>query len=319
MRPGRHTYHLETGLETGAMLRRAAPVVPGAGPDNPEGPGRPGRAASIVPGAGSPGNSAGGRGLRRVQVGETVIEYRVRRSRRRKKTLQISVNNDGVLVAAPARTPEREVREVVLRRASWIIRHLAARTPEPEPLRLVSGERLPYRGQSLELVVRSAPEVSPNPASGGSGGDLRPNAPEVSLAPGRLTITVPGNSAAAAAENPELLREALLRWYRERAAEEIQQEAQRWWPELGRGDAPRILIRNQRRRWGSCAPDGVLRFNWRLAMLEPALTEYVVVHELAHLTHMNHSAQFWELVSRHLPDVPERRQRLKEAGRGLPR
>ena len=53
-------------------------------------------------------------------------------------------------------------------------------------------------------------------------------------------------------------------------------------------------------------------------MLEPALIEYVVVHELAHLTHMNHSANFWKLVAQHLPDVKERRQRLKQAGTNLP-
>ena len=46
---------------------------------------------------------------------------------------------------------------------------------------------------------------------------------------------------------------------------------------------PRILIRDQRQRWGSCAPDGTLRFNWRAMMLPPALTEYVVVHGLSHL------------------------------------
>ena len=56
----------------------------------------------------------------------------------------------------------------------------------------------------------------------------------------------------------------------------------------------------------------------RLAMLEPALTEYVVVHELCHLTHMNHSAEFWALVAQHLPDVKERRRRLREREAVLP-
>ena len=54
-----------------------------------------------------------------------------------------------------------------------------------------------------------------------------------------------------------------------------------------------VLIRDQRWRWGSCAPDGTLRFNWRAVMLKPALIEYLVVHELAHLTHRNHSKDFW--------------------------
>ena len=78
------------------------------------------------------------------------------------------------------------------------------------------------------------------------------------------------------------------------------------------------LIRDQRRRWGSCAPDGTLRFSWRGMMLEPALIDYIVVHELAHLAQQNHSSDFWTLVASALPDAQERRKRLREAGRTLP-
>ncbi len=81
---------------------------------------------------------------------------------------------------------------------------------------------------------------------------------------------------------------------------------------------PRVLIRDQRLRWGSCAPDGTLRFNWRVVMLKPSLIEYVVVHELAHLTHPNHSPSFWGLVTEVMPDAQERRARLREEGRTLP-
>ena len=79
-----------------------------------------------------------------------------------------------------------------------------------------------------------------------------------------------------------------------------------------------MLVRDQRRRWGSCAHDGTLRFNWRVMMLEPALIEYVVVHELAHLTVPNHSPEFWAAVSAALPDVPDLRRRLREVGSALP-
>ncbi|MCY3953968.1 MAG: M48 family metallopeptidase [bacterium] len=53
-------------------------------------------------------------------------------------------------------------------------------------------------------------------------------------------------------------------------------------------------------------------------MLPPALIEYIVVHELAHLTHKNHSPDFWALVAKAMPDAQHRRQRLREAGRALP-
>ena len=92
----------------------------------------------------------------------------------------------------------------------------------------------------------------------------------------------------------------------------------RWHPRLGRGPAPRVLIRDQRQRWGSCAPDGTLRFNWRAVMLEPALIDYIVVHELAHLAVRSHSPEFWRIVTAAMPDAQHRRRRLREAGRSLP-
>ena len=70
--------------------------------------------------------------------------------------------------------------------------------------------------------------------------------------------------------------------------------------------------------WGSCAPDGTLRFNWRAVMLNPSLIEYVVVHELAHLTHRNHSVNFWDLMSKAMPDAKQRRQQLRDEGHRLP-
>ena len=77
------------------------------------------------------------------------------------------------------------------------------------------------------------------------------------------------------------------------------------------------MIRDQGQRWGSCAPDGSLRFNWRVMMLASALIEYVVVHELAHLEINSHSSSYWSLVSWYLPNAQQRR-RQREAGRALP-
>ena len=69
---------------------------------------------------------------------------------------------------------------------------------------------------------------------------------------------------------------------------------------------------------GQLRPDGTLRFNWRVVMLPPALLEYIVVHELAHLTVKNHSPDFWNLVDQALPDAQARRRRLRETGPHLP-
>jgi predicted metal-dependent hydrolase len=78
-----------------------------------------------------------------------------------------------------------------------------------------------------------------------------------------------------------------------------------------------VLIRNQRRRWGSCGGDGTLRFNWRLVHAARPLLDCVVVHELAHLAVRNHSSDFWAQVAQIMPDHLERRAALRAIGRRL--
>ena len=236
-----------------------------------------------------------------VRFGETIIEYQVRRSARRRKTVQISLDAGRVYVAAPTTVPDGELRDMVRRRAAWIleqIRNDEARA-KARPL-FVSGEKLPYLGRRVRMIVSS--------------GDIRE--PAVRFDHWRFVVSAPTGLAGDA--RFDRVRDAFIEWYGERAAERIGAGVERWWPELGRGERQRILIRNQRRRWGSCAADGTLRFNWRVAMLRPALIEYLVVHELAHLTVRNHSADFWKLVAGVFPDVQLRRRQLREAERCLP-
>ena len=78
-----------------------------------------------------------------------------------------------------------------------------------------------------------------------------------------------------------------------------------------------IMIRDQKSRWGSCSSRGTLSFNYRLMFAPPKVLDYVVVHELCHLTHMNHSKDFWNMVGRIMPDYKIYKQWLREHGHEL--
>ena len=76
----------------------------------------------------------------------------------------------------------------------------------------------------------------------------------------------------------------------------------------------RISVKNQKTRWGSCSAKGNLNFNVALMRAPIEVLEYVVVHELCHRIHMDHSADFWKEVEKVVPDYKERRKWLKENG-----
>lgn len=83
------------------------------------------------------------------------------------------------------------------------------------------------------------------------------------------------------------------------------------------GNYTSVTIRDQKSRWGSCSSRGTLSFNYRLIFAPPVILDYVVVHELCHLTHMNHSRDFWDMVASVMPEYKLHRTWLKEHGHEL--
>lgn len=107
------------------------------------------------------------------------------------------------------------------------------------------------------------------------------------------------------------LQEGLEQWY-SRQAHMIFPVRVMHYQQFTGGRVNQIHIRDQKTRWGSCSSLKNLNFNWRLVMAPPEVLDYVVVHELCHLTHMNHSREFWEMVGRVMPEYRKWKQWLKE-------
>lgn len=112
-------------------------------------------------------------------------------------------------------------------------------------------------------------------------------------------------------EDPRLAY--LEKKYRQAAKQYIYERVEYYLPLTG-GHYTSIRIGDQKTRWGSCSSNKTLSFSWRLMLAPPRILDYVVVHELCHLTHMNHSKEFWSLVESVDPDYKEHRKWLKENG-----
>jgi predicted metal-dependent hydrolase len=234
-----------------------------------------------------------------VTFGATTISYSIRRSRRRKKTIEITLDpREGVLVSAPVKATADEVSRIVQRRARWIIRKSTESVLRPRPKQFISGESLPYLGRQARLFVEAA------------------NVRRVDVRFNHWSFRVTVSQYLRGDERREAIREAITAWYKRRAQERLGGRSRLWADRLT-VQVKRVATRDQRQRWGSCAPDGTIRFNWRIVMAEPSLIDYVVVHELLHLRVRNHGPEFWTEMAATLPDYAQRRKRLKELGRTL--
>jgi len=227
---------------------------------------------------------------------EAGIPYAVQRSTRARYA-RIEVDADGVRVIVPERMPLREVAPFVAGKQRWIERTLRRyRQAEVEaPLvQLVDGGSVPYLGEDLTLRVRVEPaRVRPHVAR--RGGELR------------VAVGSPGQAA---------VRDALERWYRRRAREEVADRLDDATARAGTEYAS-LSIRGQRTRWASCSNRGGMSFNWRLLLAPAEILDYVVEHEVAHLEVLGHSRRFWALVGRRCPEYRRHERWLRRYGSTL--
>ena len=224
------------------------------------------------------------------------IPYRIRRSDRARRA-RIVVDADGVEVVVPRRMALRHVEPFVAEKQRWIERTLqryeAAKREAPGAM-LYDGGSVPYLGERLELDVRVEP------------GRVRPHVARR----GETLVVKVGQGGR------DALADALERWYRKRAREEIEPRLDAATERAGTGWT-RLSVRGQRTRWASCSQDGSMSFNWRLLLAPAEILDYVVEHEVAHLEVLDHSQRFWRLLGRRVPQYREHERWLRRNGHTL--
>ncbi|MDD2251326.1 MAG: M48 family metallopeptidase, partial [Candidatus Cloacimonetes bacterium] len=114
----------------------------------------------------------------------------------------------------------------------------------------------------------------------------------------------------------QVVKETLIKWYRQCFTEVVEERIEKY--SLYLSVSPRkVVVKDQKTRWGSCSEKGNINLNWRLVMAPIEIIDYVVVHELCHLRIMNHSKDFWNLIESILPNYRESRGWLKVNGSSL--
>ncbi len=224
-------------------------------------------------------------------LGTRNIAFILKRTRRR-RTIAFSVDGNGLLVSAPWNASDMRVKRAIGAAAGWILNKLDEWSDyPPRQQRWAAGEKIIFLGCDLTLHIVSDAVLSP----------------PVLTDEQQLLITVADPTC------EQRIREAAVQWYRQHAARHFKQRIAHYASAM-QLPVPKVFLSNAGSQWGSCNHRRQIRLNWRLIQAPQEIVDYVVVHELAHLTEMNHSQRFWRLVEDHFPNHLQARKHLNERG-----
>jgi predicted metal-dependent hydrolase len=225
------------------------------------------------------------------------IEYRLLPGTSR-QTTDIVIERDGrVTVRPPARMTPEQVDDTVLSRRLWIYRNLAE-WRDLNSTRVVrewiNGESFLYLGSAYRLLL-VAEQDEP-----------------VKLKDGRFcllrSVVDEGGKAAA--------QDAFKNFYVARGKTRLAQRVEHFAPRVGVRPGP-LQVKELGYRWASSLPGGGLHFHWKALMAPPKIIDYIVVHELCHMHHRDHTDLFWNEVDKVMPDYRERKEWLRQRGAGM--
>lgn len=234
-----------------------------------------------------------------IQIGNTTVEYDLIFSNR-KKTIGLTIDhNKKLTVRAPKNLSENDVKIKLFRKAKWIITHLERMEEiqeEETTKEFVSGEKFLLRGRRYRLkVVKSENKVKAS----------------LILKNGKFIASVPQNLPEPAYR--EHLRPLLMDYYQQKAEQVINERIGRYLKYFD--DKPSaVVVKDFKSKWGSCSNDNKLGFNWRIIMAKTSIIDYLIVHEMCHMAHKNHSKDYWKAVQAIIPDYEEKKQWLRVNG-----
>ncbi|OMH25869.1 M48 family metallopeptidase [Motiliproteus sp. MSK22-1] len=217
---------------------------------------------------------------------------------RRKGSIGIRIQKNGVCLLAPYRTPQSTLKQLVKDRQDWIREKLTLLKCDQEPSadnQLSNGMKIAFLGNEHVLHIHSA---SRN---------------QVTLRNNQLWVELKEQSTK---YQSQLCLKLLEEWYQQQAESYLNNRLQHLSNHMGLPYAS-LKVRSYKSRWGSCDRYRRITLNSRLIMASVAIIDYVIIHELSHLVHLNHSPEFWRLVEQYCPDYLQKRRWLRNQGHKL--
>ena len=236
-------------------------------------------------------------------VGNENIQVHIVRSKR--KTICMSINKDGsVTVKAPRLYPsEAEIAKFVEQKSDWIIKQ-REKMQDREDMKLVrrfeTDYSFPYLGKERLLEMQSAKKTS-----------ISYQDEKIIIKTNALDKLLEDYDAQENKQIIEKLANDMKKWYKKQSFAYISKRVE-YYKQIVGVTVTSVSIKSRKSQWGSCDSNGNLTFSWRLVMARPSAIDYVVVHELCHRKHMDHSRDFWREVKKYMPDYEDEKKWLEE-------
>ncbi len=213
---------------------------------------------------------------------------------RRRGSIALQIGIDQVKVLAPKGTAARTIHQLLEQRRDWIEQALDQQRQRQQLPKFsrsyTDGEPWLIDGETYRLQVESIAESS-----------QRSSQPAVERINDQLLVRI-----SSAHDTPQQRAVLIQQWYQQQAQQRWPQQLQQWADTTGLQPSS-LKIRPYKSRWGSCNSNGLITLNTLLLMAPPATQQYVIIHELCHLQHPNHSNDFWQLVEQFCPQPKQHR------------
>ncbi len=223
-----------------------------------------------------------------MEYGTKNIVFEIERKSKLKNTY-INVDTDGVLVKTNDSTTLKDINKMVKNKQKWISKKLELFKRVAVNKDITTGSRLYYMGKSyyVNMIKDETAETI-----------------TINFTHSKFHITIPLKYSDIELHN------TIESFYKQKAIDKIIPLTKKW-SKIMSVAPEHISFRYSKNRWGSCSSTNRISFNYHLIKLSSSLIEYVVIHELAHILHQNHSKDFWKLVHKHLKDYKVKEEKIR--------
>ena len=228
--------------------------------------------------------------VRLTLINNESLDYQL--IKKSKKTLSLKISENGLVVSAPLFMSEKKINQLVISKIKWIKKKLELIEPQKNKLFIKNRASFDLLGKEIKITL------------------LDGNNKIEWVDESNLKIFFKDQ------DDQKKLKTFFIKWLKEIALDYFSQRAYEI-SKLYAIPSNSILLSNAKSRWGTCNSKTEVRINWRLIQADPYVIDYVICHEFAHLTHMNHSRNFWNLVEKLCPNYKLAENYLKNKGFNL--